>query len=285
MISHRTRIGALALLACLATLAAPAAAGASTPLDGNGMWIWYVNRSGGTAGKIAAKAKAHHVRTVFVKSSDGKNAWSQFTKGFVKRLHQQGLKVCAWAFVYGDNPGAEARRSAEVKGKGADCLIIDAETAYEGKYRAADHYMTALRRAVGPKYPLALAGFPYVDYHPSFPYSVFFRRPPSALAHGPAKTSDIERVRRDVDEVAVRAVHEEEVSVVRRRLRVADRTAEHEEDALGLSPRATRASPSAREPSAACPGPRSPARRPAAWAGRPAAARRTPTAARSRRRA
>ena len=33
-------------------------------------------------------------------------------------------------------------------------------------------------------------------------------KPPSALAHGPAKTSDIERVRRDVDEVAVRAVHE-----------------------------------------------------------------------------
>ena len=56
-------------------------------------------------------------------------------------------------------------------------------------------------------------------------------KPPSALAHGPAKTSDIERVRRDVDEVAVRAVHEEEVSVVRRRLRVSDRTADHEEDA------------------------------------------------------
>ena len=48
---------------------------------------------------------------------------------------------------------------------------------------------------------------------------------------GPAQSSDIERVRRDVDEVAVRAVHEEEVSVVRRRLRVSDRTAEHEEDA------------------------------------------------------
>ena len=56
-------------------------------------------------------------------------------------------------------------------------------------------------------------------------------KPPSALAHGPAKTSDIERVRRDVDEVAVRAVHEEEVSVARLRMRVSDRTADHEEDA------------------------------------------------------
>ncbi len=56
-------------------------------------------------------------------------------------------------------------------------------------------------------------------------------KPPSALAHGAAKTSDIERVRRDVDEVAVRAVHEEEVSVARLRTRVSDRTADHEEDA------------------------------------------------------
>ena len=56
-------------------------------------------------------------------------------------------------------------------------------------------------------------------------------KPPSALAHGAAKSSDIERVRRDVDEVAVRAVHEEEVSVARLRLRVSDRTADHEEDA------------------------------------------------------
>jgi hypothetical protein len=33
--------------------------------------------------------------------------------------------------------------------------------------------MGALRAAVGASYPVALAGFPYVDYHPAFPYSVF----------------------------------------------------------------------------------------------------------------
>ena len=33
--------------------------------------------------------------------------------------------------------------------------------------------MSKLRRAVGDDYPLALSSFPYVDYHPSFPYSVF----------------------------------------------------------------------------------------------------------------
>ena len=33
--------------------------------------------------------------------------------------------------------------------------------------------MQKLRRLVGKDYPLALAGFPYTDYHPTFPYSVF----------------------------------------------------------------------------------------------------------------
>lgn len=56
-------------------------------------------------------------------------------------------------------------------------------------------------------------------------------KPPSELAHGAAKCSDIERVRRDVDEVEARAVQEEEASVARHRTRVSDRAEAHEEDA------------------------------------------------------
>jgi hypothetical protein len=56
-------------------------------------------------------------------------------------------------------------------------------------------------------------------------------KPASALAHGPAKGSDIERVRREVDEVDARAVRAEEVAVARHRERVAGRVAQHEEDA------------------------------------------------------
>jgi hypothetical protein len=54
---------------------------------------------------------------------------------------------------------------------------------------------------------------------------------PSALAHGAAKSSDIERVRRDVDDAEAHSVREEEVSVARHRQRLASRVAEHEEDA------------------------------------------------------
>lgn len=56
-------------------------------------------------------------------------------------------------------------------------------------------------------------------------------KPASALAHGAAKCSDIERVRRDADDADARSVRAEEVSVARRRQRVSKRAAEHEEDA------------------------------------------------------
>jgi hypothetical protein len=56
-------------------------------------------------------------------------------------------------------------------------------------------------------------------------------KPASALAHGPAKSSDIERVRRDADDADARSVHAEELSVERHRQRVSKHVAEHEEDA------------------------------------------------------
>ena len=52
--------------------------------------------------------------------------------------------------------------------------MIDAEGHYEGKYAAADRFVRALRARIGEEFPVSLATFPYVDYHPSFPYSVFF---------------------------------------------------------------------------------------------------------------
>ena len=166
----------IALAACLAL--GPAAESVATryPLDGNGMWIWYVSQSGGSASAIADQAQSHNFRTVLIKSSDGGSAWSQFTPQLVDRLHDRGLRVCAWQFVYGARPRAEAQRGAEAVAKGADCLVIDAESAYEGRYRAADRYLRGLRARIGHSYPLALAGFPYVDFHLTFPYSVLLGR-------------------------------------------------------------------------------------------------------------
>jgi Putative peptidoglycan binding domain len=146
-----------------------------TAFDGGGMWIWYVSKAnGGDTNAIVQQAQAHGVTTVFVKSGDGTNYWSQFTPALVEALHAGGLRVCAWQYVYGDKPGPEAAVAARaVTEAGADCFVIDAESEYEGRYAQAQTYIEDLRAAVGPDYPIGLAGFPYVDYHPSYPYSVF----------------------------------------------------------------------------------------------------------------
>lgn len=154
--------------------ASGATAALPVALRGNAMWIWDLPKSsGGNLDAIAARARSAGMQTVFVKSSDGAGLWRQFTPSLVAQLHARGLRVCGWQFVYGADPIGEARAAAATAAKGADCLIIDAETRYEGRYAAAQRYMQALRSAVGPDYPLGMTSFPYVDYHPQLPYSVF----------------------------------------------------------------------------------------------------------------
>src|SRR3954447_24825062 len=141
---------------------------------GDGMWIWELAKSSaGNATAIGLKARAAGIETVFVKSSDGATQWAQFNPTLVQALHAQGLRACAWQFVYGANPAAEAAVGAAAVAAGADCLVIDAESAYEGRYAQAQQYISGLRTAIGPDFPLGLTSFPYVDFHPRLPYSVF----------------------------------------------------------------------------------------------------------------
>jgi peptidoglycan hydrolase-like protein with peptidoglycan-binding domain len=138
------------------------------------MWIWYVSRSdGGSAPAITSRAHAAGVGTLIIKSGDGTNYWSQFSRRLVRELRAGGLHVCAWQYVYGTDPVGEADTAARAVRAGAQCLIIDAEAEYEGRYGPAASYLHELRRLVGNSYPLGLASFPYADYHPAFPYSVF----------------------------------------------------------------------------------------------------------------
>ena len=138
------------------------------------MWIWYVSRTdGGSVPAIAADARHLGLRTLLIKSGDGGSYWSQFSHALVSRLHASGLRACAWQYVYGNDPAAEARVGAAAVRHGADCLMIDAEGEYEGKYVQAQTYIRTLRGLIGTRFPVALAGLPYIDYHPAFPYSVF----------------------------------------------------------------------------------------------------------------
>jgi hypothetical protein len=163
-----------ALLALGLVSAVAQTADAARPPAGRSMWVWYVDRSdGGDIAAIARRAHAAGVRTLIVKSGDGTHYWRQFTPGLVRAFHANGLRVCAWQFVYGTDPRIEAGLGAHAVRNGADCLVADAEEQYEGRYASAQVYVRRLRGVIGAHFPLGLASFPYVDQHPSFPYSVF----------------------------------------------------------------------------------------------------------------
>jgi hypothetical protein len=174
---RRSNVIKITILAEPKKIIAPALSGdGSLPVAfrGNGMWIWQLEKSdGGDVEAIAARAAAASVSTVFVKAGDGTTPWNQFSPLLIGALHQHGLKACAWQFVYGNSPASEASVAAAAIAAGADCFVIDAEGQYEGKYAAAQTYMSALRAAVGPSFPIGLTSFPYVDYHPGLPFSVF----------------------------------------------------------------------------------------------------------------
>jgi hypothetical protein len=146
----------------------------SNPFNGRAMWIWEMHfTNGGSVASIIAQAKRYGIGTVYIKSSDGTSWWPQFSRELVTELHEAGLKVCAWQYVYGQRPDVEANLGSRAAHDGADCLVIDAESEYQSRYPAAQTYVSRLRKLIGNRYPVGLAGFPYVDYHLSFPYSVF----------------------------------------------------------------------------------------------------------------
>ncbi|MFL5839861.1 MAG: peptidoglycan-binding protein, partial [Thermoleophilaceae bacterium] len=154
-------------------VATPQASG--TAFDSSGMWIWYLDKSdGGDLDAITARANAAGVKTVFIKSGDGATYWSQFSPLVVGGLKQRGLNVCAWQFVYGKVPEDEADIGSRAVQSGAQCLVIDAESDYEGRYASAQTYMQRLHSQLPASFPVGLTSFPYVDFHPGLPYSVFF---------------------------------------------------------------------------------------------------------------
>jgi len=165
------RLVVLAAAVLCLLFAAPAAA---DPFTGTGMWIWQLAKSErGSAAAVAARAAKSGVSTVIVKAADGPKYWPQFSSGLVAALHARGVQACAYQFLYGRLPGAEAAAGARAVASGADCLIVDVEGAYAGRYSAAQTYLKRLRASVGESYPLGFTSLPYVSWHSRIPYSVF----------------------------------------------------------------------------------------------------------------
>ncbi len=137
------------------------------------MWIWELGLTdGGDLSRIIAGARYYRITTLIIKSSDGTSPWSNSRRSSSPSCTRRisGLRVA----VHLRQPSRGRSEPRRRRGQGRRRLpLLDAETEYQGRYVAAQAFVRDLRKQIHARYPVALAGFPYVDYHPAFPYSVF----------------------------------------------------------------------------------------------------------------
>ena len=118
------------------------------------MWIWYVSHSsGGDLTRIARKAHRHGIETVYIKSSDGSTPGASSPAAWSPTCTPAICGSAGGSSSTAPIPAPRRRRGAGAVRKGADCLVIDAESSYEGRYAAADTYMKKLRNRIGRELP------------------------------------------------------------------------------------------------------------------------------------
>jgi len=169
--------GLAAVLAAVSI--APARALAQRPrvpavFAGTALWVREV-APGQTGASLVAEAAGAGVHTLYVKAGDGSTAEPQFSPALLGEMRAAGDTVCAWTFMYGTDPAAEAMVAASAARAGAQCLVIDAEGTDTGLnlYGAAQAFVHDLRSLLGGGFPIGLASQAEVAQHPTFPYSVF----------------------------------------------------------------------------------------------------------------
>ncbi len=161
-----------AVLLWVAAATAAAGAAAASPIRGTALWVDQVP-AGASPQSLAIAAREAAAGTLYIKAADGVTPEPQFSPSLIAGLQAGGVAVCAWVFAYGSEPVPEARAAIAAVHRGAGCLVVDAESAYEKRYGQAQVYVHTLRGSLGAGFPIALAGQPEVLQHPQFPYSVF----------------------------------------------------------------------------------------------------------------
>ena len=170
-------------------------------LSGKWVWVWNWQRClDGDAIAVARRLKDAGCRGAIVKSDDGGHAFDQGrpVSEIVQSLQEEGLMAGLWGYVYGcDSPTViygdlkyTATEEAAVAARfiterpnasyrGPDLYVIDVEAEYERQpadpAATAERYLSQLRAAVGPDFPLLYAPLPQPNYHRGLPYRAFQR--------------------------------------------------------------------------------------------------------------
>ena len=94
-----------------------------SPFAGHGMWIWYVSQSdGGTSPASSRRRTPPGSRRCTSRAPTARQLLVAVLARARAELHANGLKVCAWQYVYGTQPSARPTSAREAVGNGADCL-------------------------------------------------------------------------------------------------------------------------------------------------------------------
>ena len=156
---------------------------------GKGMWIWLADQvEGGDPASIVARAKAAGLTHLYVRTASLTQGF--YAGPFLDRLlpvaHAAHIRVYAWDFPYLDNVDADVARAVQAityttpDGHRVDGYAADVELRSMGVNitpQTGKHFGVALRRAVGPNYPLiacvprpspAVTQFPYADLVAAF---------------------------------------------------------------------------------------------------------------------
>ncbi len=155
-------------------------------LEGKGFFTWKIpSCENGDAGAIAAQAKMAGLTHVLIKVANGIGAYNidpntgiDYALNLTRALHDQGIQVLGWHYVFGDNPIGEANKAIQrIQQLSLDGYVIDAEEEYKqpGKREAAKRFMSQLR-SILPDFPIALSSYRFPAYHTAFPFREFLEQ-------------------------------------------------------------------------------------------------------------
>ncbi len=128
---------------------------------------------GGDVEAIKARALAHGVSWLAVKTSDGATPYGQIRQ--LRDLQAPGLHVCSWSYNYGLDVEGEAAAAALALLHGSEGHIFDIESEFSGRTDAAERarFLVNTVRETFLTLPLAYAPLPVIDFWPNLPYETF----------------------------------------------------------------------------------------------------------------
>src|SRR5215210_3521893 len=179
----------VALCAHVATAASPARTRSLDAYSGTGSWVSiYDTAAWRQPERVVQTLRAHRVHTLFLQTSNYRQSVDVVRPAKVERFldaaHAAGIAVVGWCLPSLASPSRDLRRALagatfrSAAGNGFDSFALDIEAtkvrSYALRNLRAVSFAEAVRRALGPAYPLGAISIAPVGnsptYWPSYPY-------------------------------------------------------------------------------------------------------------------